>query len=94
VGAQLLAYAPENIALVRHAFDRFRWPIANVPSSGVRLIGDLGTGAPKTLLDPIRRPVSHPVGWQDAGADPLPGQSGADEPQSGMAAASVEPQDA
>jgi uncharacterized protein (DUF362 family) len=94
VGAQLLAYAPEKIALVRHAFDRFRWPIANVPSSGVRLIGDLGTGAPKTLLDPIRRPVSHPVGWQDAGADPLPGQSGADEPQSGMAAASVEPQDA
>jgi len=94
VGAQLLGYAPEKVALVRHAFDHFRWGIANVPSSSVRLVGDLGTGLPRTFLDPVRRPVSHPVGWRDAGADPLPGQSGAGDLQAGITATSVEPQDA
>lgn len=37
VGAQLLAYAPERIALVRHAFDQFRWPISKLSSSSVQV---------------------------------------------------------
>jgi uncharacterized protein (DUF362 family) len=75
VGAQLLGYAPERIALVRHAFDQFRWPISNGSSSSVRLIGDFGTGRPEEIIDPIRPRVSHPVGWVDAGTNPLPGEA-------------------
>jgi uncharacterized protein (DUF362 family) len=75
VGAHLLAYDPEKIALVRHAFDQFRWPIADFPSSGVMVAGDLGEGSPSQVLEAIRQPVIHPVGWLDASAD-VPGQSG------------------
>ena len=35
IGAHLLAYIPEKIALGRHAFDQFRWPITNFASSHV-----------------------------------------------------------
>jgi uncharacterized protein (DUF362 family) len=68
VGALLLAYVPEKIPLVTHAFDDFRWPISRWTSSGVQLIGDLGFGKPGDILDPIRRNVCHPLGWMDAGA--------------------------
>jgi uncharacterized protein (DUF362 family) len=94
VGAQLLAYAPEKIALVRHAFDQFRWPISAGSSDGVQLIGDLGTGRPKDIIDPIRPRVSHPVGWVDASAGALPGQAEDGVKSPPFAAASVEPQDA
>jgi len=67
VGAQLLAYRPEKIALVRHAFDQFHWPLTNFPASAVSLVGDLGRGAPQELIQSLRRPVTHPVGWRDAG---------------------------
>jgi uncharacterized protein (DUF362 family) len=71
VGAHLLAYDPEKIVLVRHAFDSFRWPITNFPSSSVCVVGDLGQGPSQTLIDAVRRPVKHPVGWQDASVDQL-----------------------
>jgi uncharacterized protein (DUF362 family) len=77
VGAHLLAYNPEKIALVRHAFDQFRWPIADSASSRVSVAGDLGEGSPSQVLETIRQPVVHPVGWQDASADLTLGQSGA-----------------
>ena len=62
VGAHLLAYNPEKIALVRHAFDQFRWPIADSASSRVSVAGDFGrrisiTGAGE---DPATRGSS---GW-------------------------------
>jgi uncharacterized protein (DUF362 family) len=76
VGAHLLAYDPDRISLVRHAFDRFRWPIADCPSSGVSVAGDLGEGPPLRVLETIRQPVVHPVGWLDASVDVPPGQSG------------------
>jgi len=76
VGAQLLAYDPEKIALVRHAFDQFLWPIADFPSSGVTVAGDLGEGSPLRVLETIRQPVVHPIGWLDASADLPSGQSG------------------
>lgn len=76
VGAHLLAYDPEKIALVRHAFDQFRWPIADFPSSGVSVTGDLGEGSPLRLLETFRQPVIHPAGWRDASADLPSGQSG------------------
>lgn len=93
VGAQLLAYDPEKIALARHAFDPFRWPITNFPGSSVQVIGDLGAGVPQTLLDSLRRSVSHPVGWRDAGSDAMSGQSDGDRYLE-VAATSVDPQDA
>ncbi len=91
VGAQLLAYDPERISLARHAFDQFRWPITNFSNGSVQVIGDLGEGVPQAILGPMRRPVSHPAGWRDAGKT-LPGQ--ADPSQDELAASSVEPQDA
>ena len=75
VGAQLLAYRPEKIALVRRAFDQFRWPLTNFPTGLVSLVGDLGRGAPYEILQSLRRTVTHPVGWQDAAVTQL-----ADEP--------------
>lgn len=94
VGAQLLAYDPEKISLVRHAFDQFHWPITSFPSSRVQLVGDLGTGSPRPILDAIRQPVSHPVGWRDAAADPSPGDRDSGDRPAALAAASAEPWDA
>jgi hypothetical protein len=68
VGAQLLAYDPRKIALACHAFDPFRWPIADFPSSDVSVTGDLGEGSPPRVLETVRQPVIHPVGWRDASA--------------------------
>ncbi|MGA3091071.1 MAG: DUF362 domain-containing protein [Terriglobales bacterium] len=76
VGAILLAYDPARISLVCHAFDLFPWPITDTPSSGVTVVGDLGEGDPRTVLDTVRQPVVHPVGWLDVSADLPPGQSG------------------
>ena len=70
VGAHLLAYDPEKISLARHAFDRFHWPITDFPSSAVTVAGDLGEGAPARVLEAIRQPVVHPVGWLEASANP------------------------
>jgi len=94
VGAQLLAYAPEKIALVRHAFDQFRWPISKESSGGVQLIGDLGTGRPQDIIDPIRPRVSHPVGWVDVSVSAPHGQGDSGAEHGPFAPASVEPQDA
>lgn len=66
VAAHLLAYDPEQIPLLRRAFDSFRWPIANCPNSGVQVAGELGSGSPKETIDPIRPAVTHPLGWQAA----------------------------
>jgi hypothetical protein len=90
VGAQLLAFLPEKISLTRHAFDQFRWPITNFPSSSVSLVGDLGAGAPSLLLDKVRRPVVHPFGWRDVAAT----QPGSAPEPAALAAASVGPCDA
>jgi uncharacterized protein (DUF362 family) len=69
VGAHLLAYDPEKISLVRHAFDQFHWPITGFSSGEVSVAGDLGEGSPAQVLEAIRQPVVHPVGWIDASAD-------------------------
>jgi hypothetical protein len=66
VGAHLLAYHPEKIPLLQHAFDAFRWPIADFPKSAVSVSGDLGSGSPQTVVDPVRRAVTHPLGWRGA----------------------------
>jgi uncharacterized protein (DUF362 family) len=94
IGAQLLAYDPEKIALVRHAFDQFRWAIGNPSSGSVQLTGDLGEGTPKPILDAIRQPVDHPIGWRDAAAAHLPGQRESNNRAAHLAAASVDPWDA
>jgi len=66
VGAQLLAYDPEKISLMRHAFDSFHWPIANFSRGDVKLVGDFGAGSAGAILEKIERCVIHPVGWRDA----------------------------
>ncbi len=68
VGAHLLAYSPEKVALVRHAFDQFRWPIADFASGAVSVAGDLGEGPPSEVLKTTMLPVVHPFGWWDASA--------------------------
>jgi uncharacterized protein (DUF362 family) len=66
VGAHLLAYTPENVSLLRHAFDQFRWPITNFSSSSVRVAGDLGSGTPQAMIDSKGIDVTHPLGWRSA----------------------------
>jgi uncharacterized protein (DUF362 family) len=92
IAAQVLAYDPEKISLVRHAFDQFHWPIANFSSRDVPLVGDLGSGRPQAILDAIPRCVRHPVGWRDA-ANQTADCCASDE-LAGVSRASVEPTDA
>jgi hypothetical protein len=89
IAAQLLAYDPEKISLMRHAFDSFKWPIANFTSADVRLVGDLGAGAPERILETVQRCVTHPVGWRDAGEQQAASCTGDEQ-----AAVSVDPTDA
>jgi hypothetical protein len=89
VGAHLLAYDPEKIALVRHAFDQFRWPIAGFSASSVSVAGDLGEGSPVRVLETMRQPVVHPLGWLDASADLTPGQPRRGDASRGREAAPV-----
>jgi uncharacterized protein (DUF362 family) len=92
VGAQVLAYDPQKVSLVRHAFDSFHWPIANFSTSDVRLVGDLGAGAPRAMLEGVKRCVTHPVGWRDAASQQAENCAG--EKQAALATASVDPTDA
>jgi hypothetical protein len=67
-GAHLLAYDPEKIPLVGHAFDSFRWPIVDFSGRSVRVVGELGSGSPEEVIDHFRPTVIHPLGWQAASA--------------------------
>jgi len=75
VGAHFLAYDPEKIPLLRHAFEQFRWPITNFPSASVRVTGDLGKGAPQPVIESVRTTVTHPLGWRTASARTAEAQS-------------------
>jgi len=88
----LLAYDPLKVSLVRHAFDRFRWPIANSSSGSVCVVGDLGVGNPQKVVSAVRQCVTHPVGWRDA-ANPAT-ETCEDDDKAAVAAASLEPTDA
>ena len=90
IASQVLAYDPEKISLMRHAFDSFHWPIANFSSGEVKLVGDLGDDAPDAILSTIRKCVNHPVGWRDA-ATQAAESCAEDEP---AVANSVDPTDA
>jgi uncharacterized protein (DUF362 family) len=94
VGARLLAYEPEKIPLLRHAFDSFRWPITDFPSTAVRVTGELGCGAPDAVIGPIRPIVSHPLGWRAASASPVGTQSAHPTPGAAAEAISTSPWDA
>jgi uncharacterized protein (DUF362 family) len=67
-GAHLLAYDPEKIPLLGHAFDSFRWPIVDFSGRSVRVVGELGSGSPEEVIDHFRPAVIHPLGWQAASA--------------------------
>jgi uncharacterized protein (DUF362 family) len=67
VGALLLGYEPERVAIVREAFSQFRWPIAGFKSTDVAISGDLGEGRADELLPSQDQPViDYPAGWRDA----------------------------
>lgn len=68
VGAHLLAYDPEKIPLLRHAFDQFRWPIANFPARNVLVAGELGRGSAEQVIGRASG-VAHPLGWRAAAAN-------------------------
>lgn len=71
VGARLLGYDPARLPIVAHAFDRFRWPIADFPSAAVTVTGALGEGAADALVTaPFDvAEVHYPAGWLDAVAE-------------------------
>ena len=91
VAAGLLGYIPEKVPLVLHAFDGFRWPISVHPISGMRILGDLGAGWPKDILDPICRRVCHPAGWSGSRVKTKTADAGKDRPFSDLF---TDPQDA
>jgi uncharacterized protein (DUF362 family) len=72
VGAILLGYVPERIPITAHAFDRFRWPLADFGPQDIRIAGALGTGAAGILTGaPLAaRPEAYPLGWLDAVLSP------------------------
>lgn len=67
-GALLLGYEPSAVSIVREAFGRFRWPLADFTAADVELRGALGDGPVEQVLsDAWSLPdVSYPVGWRDA----------------------------
>ena len=92
VGAHLLALDPEKVPLTRHAFDQFRWPITNSSSASVIVIGDLGEGVPLSVIEKVRQPVNHPLGWRSAVAQRR--QTDANRQELVPAGSSVSPWDA
>jgi uncharacterized protein (DUF362 family) len=69
VGALLLGYDPARVPVVSHAFDGFRWPLADFAPGGVSTVGDLGAGAADEVLEANGGPqVVYPLGWRDAAA--------------------------
>ena len=93
VGAHLLALDPEKVPLTRHAFDRFRWPITDTSSGNVRVAGDLGSGLPLPVVEKVRQPVNHPLGWRSA-AVPQPVPTDTSPPELAPSGSSVSPWDA
>lgn len=94
IGAHLLALDPEKVALTRHAFDQFRWPITDFPSGNICVVGDLGEGPPLPVVEKIRQPVKHPAGWQEAAAAAASAQPDSSRQAVVPAASSVIPSDA
>ncbi len=68
VGAQLLGYDAQRIAICREAFGQFRWPLTRFTHRDVTLVGDLGEGIADELLQEraCSVSVSYPPGWSDA----------------------------
>lgn len=68
LGAYLLGYNPQKIALVRESFGSFKWRIAEFSAAQVELIGDLNAAnAAQFLIETARNAeVIYPAGWRDA----------------------------
>ena len=69
VGARLLGYDPSRIPVVRHAFDRFPWPLTSFIADEIDLVGGWGSSIATAVLQPEAGPIvptTYPVGWIDA----------------------------
>lgn len=68
VAAMLLGYDPLKIPIVRNAFEPFRYCLTAFSGDHVRMIGDLGDGAPEEVLTEWTLPESmtYPRGWLEA----------------------------
>jgi uncharacterized protein (DUF362 family) len=68
VGAHLLAYDPERLAIVREAFGDVQWPIAMFEPGDVEILGDWKAGPADQVFGARENltPVIHPIGWRDA----------------------------
>ena len=68
IGAVLLQFDPEKIPLLVHAFERFRWPIAEFAGPDVVLLDDSGEKVTAEHLPRRAATVRHPAGWRTAAA--------------------------
>jgi uncharacterized protein (DUF362 family) len=69
VGARLLGYDPSRIPVVRHAFDRFPWPLTSFTADEIDLVGGWGSSIATAVLQPEAGPIvptTYPAGWIDA----------------------------
>ncbi|MFL6467079.1 MAG: DUF362 domain-containing protein [Pyrinomonadaceae bacterium] len=66
IGATLLQYDPKKIPLLVHAFERFRWPIAEFMGRDVALLDDSGGKVTADQLPGRAATVRHPAGWRTA----------------------------
>ena len=67
-GARLLGYDPQLVAIVRGAFESFRWPISTFQPDDITVSGDWGDGTIDHVMCREQPSVIHPVGWRNAAA--------------------------
>lgn len=71
VGAHLLGYDARKIPLLNHAFESFRWRIADFKTADIKLLGDWAENRTASNLIELagEQKVKHPAGWRDAKAE-------------------------
>lgn len=71
VGAHLLGYDARKIPLLVHAFESFRWRIADFQTDEIELLGDWAENqTAENLIELAKtREITHPAGWRSAKAE-------------------------
>ncbi|MFN2532278.1 MAG: DUF362 domain-containing protein [Pyrinomonadaceae bacterium] len=66
ISGQILGYDPYKIAIVREAFQRFRWPLVDFAHNDISLRGDWSAEKLGQIQKANSKLVKYPVGWQTA----------------------------